>query len=170
MVRRGDLRPRVLYSCRMGFAATYLSVALLAGPGLPAESPTRTVECEGAATVGALHPGGTRLGPLHLPARDNLRGHWNPRAKRFTSKIPVVVRGARAVTVSVPERLAGRLVMTYGGTGLSRGITFVPCAGRPATFYPGGLLFTRRESISLLVRVEGWPRPRPLRLGIFERY
>ena len=154
----------------MGLLATYLSAVLLAGLGLPAESPTRTLDCEGVATVGALHPGGTRLGPLHLPPRDNMRGHWNPRAKRFTSKVPLVVRGSSAVTVSVPERLAGRLVMTYGNKGLSGEITFVPCAGRPATFFPGGLLFTRREPISLLVEVEGWPRPRPVRLGIFEPY
>jgi hypothetical protein len=154
----------------MSLAATYLSVALLAGPGLPAESPTRTLECEGAATVGALNPGGTRLGPLHLPPREGMRGHWSPRARRFTSKIPLVVQGARAVTVSVPERLAGRLVMTYGGIGLSGEITFLPCAGRPATFFPGGLLFTRREPLALLVQVEGWPRPRVLKLGIFEPY
>jgi len=63
----------------MGLVATYLGVALLVGTGPPAESPTRTLDCEGAATVGA-------------PS--------------------LIVRGARAVTVSVPERLAGRLVMT----------------------------------------------------------
>jgi hypothetical protein len=151
----------------MGLVATYLSLALLGATGLPAESPTRTLDCEGVAAVGALHPGGTRLGPLQLPPSDDMRGHWNPRARRFTSKLPLVVRGARPVTVSVPERLAGRLVMTYGGEGLSGEITFVPCDGRPATFFPGGLLFTRREPISLLVQVQGWARPRPLRLGVF---
>ena len=154
----------------MGLAATYLSVALLAGPGLPAESPTRTLECEGAATVGALHPGGMRLGPVHLPPREDMRGHWSPRARRFTSKIPLVVQGARAVTVSVPERLAGRLVMAYGGIGLAGEITFLPCGGRPATFFPGGLLFTRCEPLALLVLVDGCARPRVLKLGIFEPY
>ena len=153
----------------MGAIAAFLTAALL-GSGLPAESPARTLECEAAATVAAVQPGGTRIGPLTLPPRGGMRGHWNPAAKRFTSKIPLVVRGAGAVTVSVPERLAGRLVMTYGGSGLSGEITFVPCAGRPATFFPGGLLFSRREPLALLVQTEGWPRPRPLRLGVFEPY
>ena len=144
----------------MGAIAAFLSAALLAGPGLPAQSPTRTLDCEGVAAGGAVPPGGTRIGPITLPPRGEMRSHWNPAAGRFTSKIPLVVRGAGAVTVSVPERLAGRLVMTYGGSGLSEEITF----------FPGGLLFTRREPLALLVQAEGWPRPRPLRLGVFEPY
>ncbi len=155
----------------MGAIATLLSTALLAGVGLPAESPARTVECEDAAAgVGAAPAGAARLGPFRMPARDELRAHWNPATKRFSSKVPVVVGGQRAVTVSVPERLGGRLAMVYGGAGrrgFAEAVTFVPCAGRPATFFPGGMLFTRREPISLLVQPEGWGRPRALDLGVF---
>jgi hypothetical protein len=155
----------------MSAIATLLSTALLAGVGLPAESPSRTVECEDAAAgVGAAPPGAARLGPFRMPGREERHAHWNPATKRFSSKVPVVVVGARAVTVSVPERLSGRLVMVYGGAGRRRfaeEITFVPCAGRPATFFPGGMLFTRREPIALLVQPEGWAGPRALNLGVF---
>ena len=155
----------------MSAIATLLSTALLAGVGLPAESPARTVECgDAAAGDGAAPPGASRVGPFRMAGRGELAAHWNPATRRFSSKAPVVVLGAGAVTVRVPERLAGRLVLTYGGAGRRRfaeEITFVPCAGRPATFFPGGMLFTRREPISLLVQPEGWAGPRSLNLGVF---
>jgi len=146
--------------------AALLSSVLLASVGLPAESPASTVGCEEAAGVGAPPPGAARVGPLRMPGRRQRAAHWNPVAKRFTSKVPVVVLGSRPVTVRVPERLAGRLVMAYGH-GFSGEVAFVPCAGRRATFFPGGMAFTRREPISLLVRPEGWARPRVLGLGVF---
>lgn len=155
----------------MSAIATLLSTALLASVGLPAESPPRTVECEDAAAgVGAAPPGAARVGPFRMAGRGELAAHWNPATKRFSSKVPVVVLGTRAVTVRVPERLSGRLVLTHGGAGrrgFAEEITFVPCAGRPATFFPGGMLFTRREPISLLIQPEGWARPRVLNLGVF---
>jgi hypothetical protein len=108
-----------------------------------------------------------------MPGKGEVGAHWNPPAKRFSSKVPVVIVGADPVTVRVPDRLLGRLVLTYGGPGrreMSSQITFVPCAAKPATFFPGGVLFTRREPISLLVQPQGWARPKPLNLGVFPPY
>jgi hypothetical protein len=155
----------------MSVVATLLSTALLASVGLPAESPSKTVECDDAAAgIGAAPPGAARVGPFRMLGRGEVGSHWNQSAKRFASKVPVVVVGSRRVIARVPERLAGRVAMTYGGRGLAEEITFVPCAGRPATFFPGGMLFTRREPISLLVQPEGWTRPRVLKLGAIPSY
>jgi hypothetical protein len=99
--------------------------------------------------------------------------HWNPATKRFASKVPIVIDGSAPVLVRVPERLAGRLALVYGSVGHrtpAAEITFVPCTGRPATFFPGGMIFTRREPISLLVQPAGWAKPKALRLGVFGPY
>jgi hypothetical protein len=82
----------------------------------------------------------------------------------------VVVVGARAVTVRVPGRLAGRLAMSYGRRGVAEEVTFVPCEDRPATFFPGGMIFTRRGPISLLVQPHAWASPHLLKLGVFPPY
>jgi hypothetical protein len=84
--------------------------------------------------------------------------------------MPLVVFGSRPVTLRVPERLVGRVALTYGRVGLSSELEFQPCPGRRATFFPGGLLFQRREPIALLVEPQGWPRPRLLRFGVFPPY
>jgi hypothetical protein len=99
--------------------------------------------------------------------------HWNPATRRFASKVPIVIEGAAPVVVKVPARLLGRLALVYGGAGRrapSAEIAFTPCAGRPATFFPGGLIFTRRVPLSLLVQPAGWAQPAPLRLGVFGPY
>ena len=143
-------------------------------PQSPPQSPPRTVECDDAsAGVGVAPAGAPRVGPFHMLGSRESGSHWNPATKRFTSKVPVVVAGSAPVLVSVPERLAGRLALIYGGAGhrsLSTEINFVPCAGRSATFFPGGMVFTRREPISLLVQPDGWAKPEPLRLGVFGPY
>jgi hypothetical protein len=149
------------------------SAAAARSVGLPPESLPRTVRCEDAAAgVGVSPPGAARVGPFRMLGRGDLGSHWNPATRRFTSKVPVVILGARPVTVKVPERLGGRLVMVYGGAGrrFSEEVTFVPCAERRATFFPGAMLFTRREPISLSVRPEGWARPKALDLGVFPPY
>jgi hypothetical protein len=142
--------------------------------GLPAQSPAKTVECDDAAGgEGVAPPGAARVGPFRMLGKGEVGSHWNPATRRFTSKVPVVIVGAGPVTVRVPDRLLGRLAMTYGGPGrrgMSSEVTFVPCAARRATFFPGGLTFTRRESISLLIQPEGWARPKPLNLGVFPPY
>jgi hypothetical protein len=154
-------------------ALAVLPSASTASVGLPSESPPRTVTCEDAAGgVGVSPPGAARVGPFRMLGRGDLGSHWNPATRRFTSKVPVVIVGTGPVTVRVPERLRGRLVLVYGDAGnrFSEAITFVPCAARAATFFPGALLFTRREPLSLLVRPEGWGRPRPLNLGVLPPY
>jgi hypothetical protein len=147
-------------------AAALAPAPTAGGAGLPDESPSRTLTCaKGGATIGST-PAGAQAGPLRMIGAGGAGSHWNPAARRFTSKIPIVVFGSRPVTVAVPKRLAGRLALAYGVQGLSRAITFVPCEGRRVSFFPGGVLFTRREPLALLVRAEGWARARPLRLGV----
>jgi hypothetical protein len=166
-----------------GLLTALLAIAVLApapapssarSVGLPSQSPPRTVECDDAsAGVGVAPAGAPRVGPFHMLGSRESGSHWNPVTKRFTSKVPVVVAGSAPVLVSVPDRLAGRLALIYGGAGRhspSTEITFAPCAGRSATFFPGGMVFTRREPISLLVQPDGWAKPEPLRLGVFGPY
>jgi hypothetical protein len=160
--------------------AALLATAALSAPasarrvGLPQHSPARTVECDDAsAGVGAAPPAAPRVGTFHMLGSRESGSHWNPATKRFASKVPIVIDGPAPVVVRVPERLAGRLALVYGGAGHgspAAEITFVPCAGRPATFFPGGMIFTRREPISLLVQPAGWAKPKALRLGVFGPY
>ena len=152
-------------------AAALPGAAPARGTGLPPQSPSRTVECDGGTRGSASRRRGRPgSGPSSMLGKGEVGAHWNPPAKRFSSKVPIVIVGADPVTVRVPDRLLGRLALTYGGPGrreMSSQITFVPCAAKPATFFPGGMLFTRREPISLLVQPQGWARPRPLNLGVF---
>ena len=166
--------------------ATTLLAALLAGAalsapaasarqvGLPAHpSRARSNATTRAAGIGAPPASAPGVGPFHMLGGRESGSHWNPATKRFASKVPVVIVGAEPVVVSVPARLGGRLALVYGGPsnrGLSEQVTFVPCAARPATFFPGGILFTRREPISVLVQPAGWAKPKALRLGVFAPY
>jgi hypothetical protein len=131
-----------------------------------------TVECAGGpggAGAGTIPPGSLGVGPLHMPGPGSKHSHWNPAARRFTSKFPAVITGGAAVTVTVPRRLARRVALAYGHSPLSREITFFPCAHRRGSFFAGGLVFARREPIALLVRRDGWAKPQLLRLGRFGR-
>ncbi len=158
---------------RVSILALFL-MALFAGPADSAPFdglPPRLAECDDAAGGnGATRRGDSIAGPLHMPGPEVRGSHWNPSTRRFTSKVPLVVVGSRPVTVRVPERLAGRVALDYGHRGMSGEYTFVPCAGRRATFWPGGMVFTRREPIALLVQPEGWPRAELLHLGVLPPY
>jgi hypothetical protein len=151
--------------CVVATAALLVSAAAGAAP-IPTHGAS-AVDCGDAAGQAVTHASDTRLGPLHVAPAASRQSHWNPRTRRFSAKYPVVIVGSVPVTVAVPARLARRVALGYAHSGLSDEITFSPCPGRRATFFPGGLLFTRLEPISLLVREEGWPRSRVLRLGKF---
>ena len=170
----GTTKTTTLLAALLAGAALSAPAASARQAGLPAHLQPRTVECDDASTgVGAPPASAPRVGPFHMLGGRESGSHWNPATKRFASKVPVVIDGAEPVVVSVPARLSGRLALVYGGAssrGLSERVTFVPCAARPATFFPGGLLFTRREPISLLVQPAGWARPKVLRLGVFGPY
>jgi hypothetical protein len=173
-IAMGATKTTTLLAALLAIAPLPASAASAQQVGLPAHSPARTVECDdasaGAGVAPASAPG---VGPFHMLGAGESGSHWNPATKRFASKVPVVIDGAAPVVVSVPARLGGRLALVYGGRsnrGLSERITSVPCAARPATFFPGGLLFTRREPISVLIQPAGWARPKALRLGVFGPY
>ena len=170
----GTTKATTLLAAMLAGAALSAPAASARQAGLPAHLQPRTVECDDASTgVGAPPASAPRVGPFHMLGGRESGSHWNPVTKRFASKVPVVIVGAEPVVVSVPARLSGRLALVYGGSsnrGLSEQVTFVPCAARPATFFPGGILFTRREPITVLVQSTGWARPRALRLGVFAPY
>jgi hypothetical protein len=97
----------------------------------------------------------------------------------FEVKLPLLVEGQQAVTVSVPPDLRGRVFLYYGHiVGLdgkpthsfaaARGYgetEFQPCAAKPRTVWGGGLRIRGSAPIHLLVHTGGGAAPIPLRLG-----
>jgi pimeloyl-ACP methyl ester carboxylesterase len=91
----------------------------------------------------------------------------------FETKIPAIVEGHRRVVLSVPNSEQEEVGLLWGPTALRGGqhrvddgfdrIVFVPCAEKPRTVWPGGLLLASRKRISLRVSVAG--RTRTLRVG-----
>jgi hypothetical protein len=78
------------------------------------------------------------------------------------------VEGHQAVTVRMPSDLKGRVALEYGfktDFAPATSVTFVPCADQPRTSWPGGLVFTSREPISLLVAEGSGGQNRVLHLG-----
>jgi hypothetical protein len=94
-------------------------------------------------------------------------------------KVPLLVAGHKAVTVSVPPDLRGRVYLYYGriegrdGKPTSsfadaRGYgetEFRPCSDKPRTVWPGGLRIKGTTPVHLLVHIGGGAAPIPLPLG-----
>ena len=88
----------------------------------------------------------------------------------YWTKIPVILAGHAEATLRVASRDRDRVGLTYGPSASSpatlndgaRGLTsaprtvrFVPCANRPTTAWPGGLVLADRNPVSFRVRVDG---------------
>jgi hypothetical protein len=99
---------------------------------------------------------------------------------QFLAKRPLLVdSGGRAVMVSVPKRLRGRVFLYYGRWQDRQGeptrafrnargfdaITFTPCERCAPTVWPGGLRVKGRGPVHLRVEVEGRDHPLTLVLG-----
>jgi hypothetical protein len=124
----------------------------------------RTVRCaEAAFGEGKPSRPWAKAGPVFMSLGGG--AHWNPVKRRFSAKVPLVVRGSGAVTVQVPKRLLGRFSIFYGAGDPAPALRFEPCAYFRFTFFPGGIVFERREALSLLVSVEGSEHPKVLHLG-----
>lgn len=143
--------------------------ARASAPVRPARTPlppprAGTADCDASAGRGAIRSGSARVGRLVLPGRNERSSHYSSSARRYSSKMPALVSGARPLTVRVPRRLQGRVRLIYGGSGLVTELTFEPCRRR-TTFFPGGIVFLRQEPISLVIEADDLAGPQLLRLG-----
>jgi hypothetical protein len=127
-----------------------------------------------AVVVLALEPG---AGPVGV-SRAAMGKMFLARNGSFYGKVPLMVEGDQAVTVSVPPRLRGRVFLYYGhlvgrdgkpttsffearGYGETE---FRPCTSKPRTIWPGGLRIKGSAPVHLLVRT-GNGASLALRLG-----
>ena len=130
------------------------------GSGAPAWSPEKT-------SAGPVSVSRAAMAKMYLGANGT-----------FYGKVPLMVEGDRAMTVSVPPALRGRVFLYYGHivgrdgkptTSIfdARGYgetEFQPCPNRPRTIWPGGLRIKGSAPVHLLVHSSG-AAPMPLRLG-----
>ena len=131
------------------------------------------------ATIGDGTPAGANrlAGRLDQPCGD--AGHGDGPAGEFVGKVPLLVEGEGAVTVSVPAALRERVFLYYGKiVGRDGGPTtsfaaahgynkteFRPCAGKPRTTWPGGLRIRGRPRSTWSSRAAKAPKRSTLRLG-----
>jgi hypothetical protein len=89
----------------------------------------------------------------------------------LVSKMPLLLEGDKAVTVSVPPTLRKRVFLYYGhihsfATSPGSGETkFQPCTGKPRTVWGGGIRVKGTAPIRLLVHEGGSAEPMVLHLG-----
>jgi hypothetical protein len=97
----------------------------------------------------------------------------------FVTKLPLLVEGKKAVTISVPPDLRKRVYLYYGRiVGRDGKVTtsfagargygeteFQPCTDKPRTIWPGGVRIEGTAPVHLLVHTGGGAAPIPLRLG-----
>jgi hypothetical protein len=97
----------------------------------------------------------------------------------YVVKLPLLVEGKKAVTVSVPPDLRGRVYLYYGqivgrdgkptdSFAGARGYgetEFQPCTDKPRTVWGGGLRIKGSAPVRLLVHTGGGAPPIPLHLG-----
>jgi hypothetical protein len=121
---------------------------------------------------------GHRPSDLFVGHRVLLVGARAPKTNEFVDrpggwwwlKTLAVVRGTRAVTLSVPRSERKRLHLRYGGG--AQTVTFRPCT-RPArqwSYYPGGFTYSERGCYAVDLRIEGMrPLRRHIPLGVGAR-
>jgi pimeloyl-ACP methyl ester carboxylesterase len=141
------------------------------------EGRSTVVGCE-AVTIGAGQPDWRRMSTVAGPFGLFGAGRDFATADRIgpgtlETKIPAIVEGHQPVVLSVPRGEQGEVGLLWGPTALRGGqqrvddgfdrIVFAPCAEKPRTVWPGGLLLASRKRISLRVSVAG--RTRTLRIG-----
>jgi hypothetical protein len=162
---------RQQHRLRLSLLAVPAALALAAGAAA-APPASNVAPCE-KAMIGpgapdwrskaiAAGPVGVRRHPL---------SRMSPSPQGLTTKMPVLVEGKapEAVTVSVPPALRGRVFLYYGRvigrdgkpTTLftkARGYSetrFELCSDQLRTVWPGGIRVIGRQSVRLLVEVEG---------------
>lgn len=90
----------------------------------------------------------------------------------LVTKLPAIVEGDAPATVRVPDRYRGRVGLGFGNLGTPDPIAdartivrFEPCARRPRTGWPGGLVIADRRPIELEVEIAGEGGVRILGVG-----
>ena len=94
-------------------------------------------------------------------------------AETLETKIPALVEGHGRVVLRVPPSEQGEVGLLWGRAALAGGqrrvedgfdrIVFLPCADKPRTVWPGGLLLASRKRVTL--RVESGGRDLRVRIG-----
>ena len=153
----------------------------VAGHGDGEHGRSQVASCEeGPVMIGSGRASWRReslhAGPLGV-RRKPLRQMTETGSGQLVAKMPALVEGRRAVTLSVPPRLRHRVFLYYGffegrdGSRTTRiagapgfdEILFRPCTDRPRTVWPGGIRIKGRTAVRLTVRPEnGSAIPLPL--------
>lgn len=158
-------------------AAVVLALEPAAGAGTEAN----VAECS-QAIIGSGKPGWRSeskvAGPVGV-AKGALRQMWRAPNGFLYAKVPLLLEGTKAVTVSVPPSLRKRVFLYYGRIeGRDDKVTtsfadargygeteFQPCTDKPRTIWAGGLRIEGTAPVHLLVHQGGGAEPVPLRLG-----
>jgi hypothetical protein len=156
-------------------------VVLALDPASGAPTEWNAAPCS-KAMIGSGGPGwrseSVGAGPVAV-GKGALARMWRAKDGELLGKVPLLVAGHEAVTVSVPPDLRKRVFLYYGriegrdGRPTSsfadaRGYgetEFRPCGDKPRTVWPGGLRITGTAPVHLLVHTGGGADPIPLPLG-----
>jgi hypothetical protein len=156
-------------------------VVLALEPASGASTESNVADCSKAirgSGAPAWSPEKTSGGPVSVSRVAMAKMYLGPNGT-FYGKVPLMVEGEQAVTVSVPAALRGRVFLYYGhivgrdgkpttSFFAARGYgetEFQPCANRPRTIWPGGLRIKGGAPVHLLIHVGGDAEAVPLRLG-----
>jgi hypothetical protein len=156
-------------------------VVLALEPAAGAGTEANVAACS-KAIIGSGRPGWRSesrvAGPVGA-ATGALRQMWLAPNGYLYAKVPLLLEGSDAVTVSVPRVLRKRVFLYYGriegrdgkvddsfsgSPGYSE-TKFQPCTGKPRTVWGGGLRIKGTAPVHLLVHQGGGAEPIPLRLG-----
>ena len=156
-------------------------VVLALEPASGAGTEANVADCS-QAIIGSGGPGWRAeslvAGPVGV-AKGALSQMWRAPNGFLYAKVPLLLDGKKAVTVSVPPSLRNRVFLYYGRiVGRDGSVTssfagarghgeteFRPCPDKPRTVWPGGLRIEGTAPVHLLVHRGGGAEPIPLRLG-----
>jgi hypothetical protein len=158
-------------------AVVVLALEPASGAGTEANVATCSKAIIGSGKAG-WRSESTVAGPVGV-AKGALRQTWQAPNGLLYAKLPLLLEGKRAVTVSVPPSLRKRVFLYYGriegpdgrvasSFAAARGYgetEFQPCTDKPRTIWPGGLRIKGTAPVHLLVHQGGGAAPVPLRLG-----
>jgi hypothetical protein len=171
---------KLLKTAALTGIVTAAVVVLALEPASGASAEANVAACS-KAIIGSGGPGwrgeSSVAGPVGV-AKGALRQMWRAPTGWMYTKMPLLLEGKQAVTVSVPRSLRRRVFLYYGRiesrdgkpTGSfadARGYgetEFQPCSDKPRTVWPGGLRIKGAAPVRLLVHV-GDGESVPLRLG-----
>jgi hypothetical protein len=156
-------------------------VVLALEPASGAGTRSNVATCS-KAIFGSGKPGWRKesvvAGPVGV-TKQPLAQMWQAPNGWLYAKVPLLLEGHEAVTVSVPRHLRGRVFLYYGRiVGRDGKVTgsfaeasgygkteLQPCTDKPRTAWPGGVRIKGTAPVHLLVQQGGSSAAIPLRLG-----